>query len=756
MVRVGTYEYAPLIFVDPEGNPAGFYIDVIEHIAREEGWKIQYVPGSWAENKAMLKRGEVDLVLGMSYSEERAKTFTFTEETLYAYWANIYTGRSSEVRGLRDLDGKRVAGLKGSIDFDGPHGMKKLAKQFDLDCTFIDIEEYEGIFRALEAGEADAGVVDRSCGPKYEKKYAVQRTAIVISPSDGRISLIKSGAKTSALKSVIDRYLSALRRDPDSIYHKSLSHHLGEGIMTPVLPAWAKNVLLVGVVLVGTFLFTTVFNHWRVRARTEELRRSEQNYMEIFNGSNEGIVIHDAETGEFVDVNQRFVEMFGYSTREEVLRLSVADVAANRAPFTEVEAGQLMRRAVEEGPVLFPWCNRRADGSEFHSEIALSVTEIGGKGRLLAAVRDVTQRREAERARRESEERYQALVDGSPIPIVVHSEGVIVFANRAAASAMGGSTADDLLGKTLPQVIHPDFLEVANERITELYEKSGNAPLIQGRFLKLDGSPMDVEVMASIVNFDGKPASQAVFRDVTEEKILQAQIQHQDKIAAVGTLAAGVAHEIGNPLLAISMAAQSLKRKAKEEYVTKKIDMISDHIDRITKIVQQMSDLARPPSDEKRTCNVNDVINKALDIVRYDKRAKHSDIHIDLGEDLDPIIAVEDHLVQVFINLALNAVDAMGANPEEKEKRLTVSSEPRVGEGGRGVRIAFEDTGPGIREEEIQKVFQPFFTTKERGKGTGLGLAVSYRIIQEHGGQIAAENRQGKGCRFTIDLPAGQ
>ncbi|MHC4598631.1 MAG: PAS domain S-box protein, partial [Planctomycetota bacterium] len=436
-VRVGTYEYAPLIFRDEKGKPGGFYIDVIEHIAREEGWKLEYVHGSWADNKTMLKKGEIDLALGMSYSEERAKTFAYTEETLYAYWANIYVGESSDIRGLRDLDGKRVAGLKGSIDFDGPHGMKRLARQFDLNCEFLDIDEYEEIFKALQDGRADAGVVDRSCGPKYEKEFSVQRTQIVISPSDGRIAFSKSGAKTPTLRAVIDRHLSELRRDPESIYHKSLALHLSAGVKTPVLPRWAKTTLMVGGVLLGLFLFTTLVTHYQVKRKTRELRRSERNYREVFNGTNEAIIIHDDETGEIVDVNQTMLDLFGYASKEEVLRLTVADISANRDQYTGEEAKRWMEKAVKEGTQLVQWCCRRADGSEFYTEVGLTSTEISGQGRLLAAVRDITSRREAEKARRESEEKFRTLTETLAAFVVLVQGDEIVYVNPSAQSILG-------------------------------------------------------------------------------------------------------------------------------------------------------------------------------------------------------------------------------------------------------------------------------------------------------------------------------
>jgi C4-dicarboxylate-specific signal transduction histidine kinase len=230
-------------------------------------------------------------------------------------------------------------------------------------------------------------------------------------------------------------------------------------------------------------------------------------------------------------------------------------------------------------------------------------------------------------------------------------------------------------------------------------------------------------------------------------------MRQDDRMAALGVLAAGVAHEIGNPLLALSMAVESLERRLSDEYARKKLGLISDHIDRISKIVRQMSDLARPRALARTECDLNRTVEHALEIVRYDKRAKGVAIRFTPFLGAPPVVAVEDQIMQVCLNLGLNALDAVATNPESRPRSLAVHTSCVERGGKTFVRTEFIDSGPGIPESVRSRVFQPFFTTKERGKGTGMGLPVSYNIIEEHQGTLGFECGDVAGTTFYFELP---
>ncbi|MBI2486084.1 MAG: HAMP domain-containing protein [Deltaproteobacteria bacterium] len=239
-----------------------------------------------------------------------------------------------------------------------------------------------------------------------------------------------------------------------------------------------------------------------------------------------------------------------------------------------------------------------------------------------------------------------------------------------------------------------------------------------------------------------------MLQNITEKKQLEAQVIHQEKMAAFGLLAAGVAHEVGNPLTSLSSLVQYVERKKCDESVCQEetFSLMRFHIDRIANIVREMVDFARPPKYEWCLTQVNDVIQSAIGIAKYDPCDKEVEVKTLLDPEIPLITLVPDQLLQVCLNIILNAFDAMQPGGE-----LTITSK-QVEE---KVEIAFEDNGPGMSKEVMKHVFEPFFTTKEAGKGTGLGLSVSYGIIKNFGGEILVESQIGRGTTFTVVLPLG-
>jgi len=244
-----------------------------------------------------------------------------------------------------------------------------------------------------------------------------------------------------------------------------------------------------------------------------------------------------------------------------------------------------------------------------------------------------------------------------------------------------------------------------------------------------------------------------VGHDTTEERRLQEQIAHQEKMAAVGLLAAGVAHEIGNPLASISSVVQTVLRKSSDEYVRGKLDLVRTHIDRIATIVRRMVDFARPPRLEWRPCSVNELVRSAAHILSFDKRAKRVGIELDLDPALPTTLGMDDPLTQVFLNLLINSFDAVETNPPERPPSIRISTRLETRGGMPEIVFRCRDNGPGIEEPELRRIFEPFYTTKEVGRGTGLGLSVSFRIIEDHGGRIEVDSRPGEGACFAVRIP---
>lgn len=241
-----------------------------------------------------------------------------------------------------------------------------------------------------------------------------------------------------------------------------------------------------------------------------------------------------------------------------------------------------------------------------------------------------------------------------------------------------------------------------------------------------------------------------VDRGTATAKKLEQQVMHSEKLAALGRLAAGVAHEIGNPLTSISTFSQMLREMAQDEFSQKSLDIINNHIQRITDIVRRMATFARADSLNIKETQVNDVLQSTLDLMRLDKRMKSSiAMHVSLDPSLPKIMIDEGQIAQVFINIILNALDAM---PGGGTLSISTRHATEGPEGGR-IEATFADTGTGIPGEELGKIFDPFYTTKEAGKGTGLGLSLSYEIVRRFKGDIHVRSEVGAGTTFTITLP---
>jgi two-component system NtrC family sensor kinase len=225
----------------------------------------------------------------------------------------------------------------------------------------------------------------------------------------------------------------------------------------------------------------------------------------------------------------------------------------------------------------------------------------------------------------------------------------------------------------------------------------------------------------------------------------QAQLVHQEKLAGIGQLAAGVAHEIGNPLTAIDSLVQLLTIEAGTPETRERVHTIQRQVDRISEIVHAMSDLSRPLSLDVRSVNINGVLQAVLGLVKYDARFRSIKIVMALNDELPPVQTVEDRMFGVFLNLVLNSADAM---PDGGT--LNISSELS----GDHIVVLVRDSGHGIAEENIKKIFDAYFTTKKSGQGTGLGLSVCKSFLRHLGGDIEVESVSGQGTIFRVNIPA--
>ena len=330
-------------------------------------------------------------------------------------------------------------------------------------------------------------------------------------------------------------------------------------------------------------------------------------------------------------------------------------------------------------------------------------------------------------------EKLHTIVSAIGVGIMLTDKnGVIQWTNQMLRDMAG----DDITGKSCDDIC-PDC-NISGEHLIENIETGILTNLFgeKDKYFQVTTAP--------VKSFTGELHGYIkVIQDITELKKMEDQMIQSEKLASIGRLAAGIAHEIGNPLTSIFSFIQILREMEEDEFKKDSLETIYFHINRISEIIKQLSGFSKMPAGEPKKCRINEIIETSVNLIHFDKRAKNITIVKKLGDNLPEITTDANQLSQVFVNLILNAIDAM---PDGGT--LTVSSLLD----GQNIVIKFEDTGVGISKKDLKKIFDPFYTTKE--KGTGLGLAVSYNIIKKLKGTINVESEENKGTVFTIILPS--
>ncbi|HOP41147.1 MAG TPA: PAS domain S-box protein [Geobacteraceae bacterium] len=538
------------------------------------------------------------------------------------------------------------------------------------------------------------------------------------------------------------------------------SHLVFETIISiglPVLIVYPIATALLGKMMVGR----------HAQKRTEAaLKESEQNYREIFNATSEAIIIEEVPIGRMLDVNASMLEMYGYDSKEEVLRCNLGDLSANIPPYTTEEARQCIRLAIEEGPQVFEWLAKKKSGDFFWAEISMRSSSIGGHGRVLAVVRDISERKRTQETLRQSEERWQYALEGS-------GDGVWdreIQTNKVFYSdqwkRMLGYEPDEIshTPTAWKQLIHPEDLEKVMQELRRHERDETPEYLAEYRIRCKDGSYKWILARGKVMIRDAHGNALRIVgthTDITERKQLEEQLRQAQKMEAVGQLAGGVAHDFNNILTTIIGRTYLLQSRLRgQEDLLAHVEQVALAAERATTLTQSLLSFSREQVMDQRRISLNETVHKASDIF---SRLIREDIEITMRlSDKNPIVfGDESQLIQVLMNLATNARDAITGTG-----RILITTDivtfdrhtPMAVGGtmppGAYATLTVTDTGYGMDAATQTRIFEPFFTTKEVGKGTGLGLSVVYGIIRRHSGFLRLQSESGNGTTFSVHLSA--
>jgi len=498
-----------------------------------------------------------------------------------------------------------------------------------------------------------------------------------------------------------------------------------------------------------------------------EQKETEEAYRALVEQSLQGLVI--MQDFRIVFANKAFAEITG-STVEELLSFSPEQVRALVHPEDQGFVWGRFRDRLEgkQAPPRYEYRGIRKDGTVCWLEMIARFIDYGGKPAIQGAIIDITDRKQAEEALRQSQERFRELAELLPETIYeMDVRGNLTFVNRNAFTHFGYMQRDFDRGLNAYEMIVPDERRRSMANVERIL-KGEETGLTEYTALRKDGSTFPCMIRSTAIIREGKPVGLRGFiiditqrkREEEERKKLEVQLQYTQRMEALGTLAGGIAHNFNN-LLAGIMGNISLTL-----FDTDPTQPHFEHLKRIEKLVKSGSQLtsqllgyARGGRYDVRPLNLNQLVKETSNTFGATK--KEIRIHRELAEDLRGIKADQGQIEQVLLNVFVNAADAMPGGGDLFVETMNVTDKDMRGkpykpEPGAYVLLMVRDTGMGMDEKTVKRIFEPFFTTKGLGGGTGLGLASVYGIIKAHRGYIDVDSKKGQGTTFEIYLPGSE
>jgi two-component system cell cycle sensor histidine kinase/response regulator CckA len=536
-----------------------------------------------------------------------------------------------------------------------------------------------------------------------------------------------------------------------------------------------KLLLIIGLILFGATLFTYyggkawfIIKEEEKRKRVEEAVQEEQRRLEeIIDFLPDATLVID-KTGKVTAWNRAIEKMTGVKAEEMIgkgeyeyaipfygeRRPILIDLALlSDDEFLTGHYDDIHRQgAILSGEVFVP----KTYGGKGAYLWATASTLFNADGNIIGAIEsihDITKRKSLEEALRDSEECYRVLIELSPDAIFIHTGGKLIFANREGAKLLGVEQPGDIYGREALDIVHPDSREFVQQRIARAFQSGEPTPPGEMMFVRVDGSQVPVEVVSVPFRYQGENALLAIARDITERRRMQDELLKAQKLESLGLLAGGIAHDFNNILTGIvgniSIAKLQLDPSHK---IVRRLELCEKAAMQATELTRQLLTFARGGEPVKRLINPASLIRET---VSFALRGSNILSIIDIQDNLWSMEVDESQLNQVLNNLLLNAGQAMPAGGEitvRAANETLLHDNPHQLPLGDYLRIAVEDRGCGISQENLVRIFDPYFTTKP--KGSGLGLASVYSIVKRHGGAVEVSSTLAAGTTFSIHLPA--
>ncbi len=467
------------------------------------------------------------------------------------------------------------------------------------------------------------------------------------------------------------------------------------------------------------------------------------------------IVITDRD-GAVVSVNPAFTRLTGFSAAEaigrtlNILKSGAQDPRVYRELWATIRAGRVWRGRL---------VNRRKDGGVYTEEQTITpvIGKDGAVTHFIAVKQDVTEVREAHERLQARDDLFRLLLENAlDIITILAADGTIRYESPAVLGILGYEP-HELEGRNAFEFMPEEDIQRAVALFEQLRAAPGATATLEFRFRHKDGSWRILEAVGrNMLDHPMLAGFLVNSRDVSERRRIEDELARQqatrmqtDKLADMGTLLAGVAHELNNPLTVVTGYSSILRETLGDGPSRDRLDRIVSAAERCVRIVRNFLALARQHPPERRQVRPNQIVREAVELLAYPLRVDNVEVRLELADDLPTLWADPHQLHQVVVNLITNAHQAMHGTTSSR--RLTIRT--RFEAADSRVSLAVVDTGPGIPAEILGRIFEPFFTTKPVGQGTGLGLSLCHGIVASHGGSLRVDSKPGEGAVFTIELP---
>ena len=480
----------------------------------------------------------------------------------------------------------------------------------------------------------------------------------------------------------------------------------------------------------------------------QTLRESEEMVRQVLEACPLPIRMWDPKTGLVIYESPACGVMFGWDAQGEERndRALVYKNAEDRQRYLDrlYENGAVDNLEIEL---------KRSDGSIFWASVSARMILFKGEQAVVSTIADLSDRKAMEETLRIREEHFRSMVEGHPLPVwmVDMNTSEILYESPAAAEAVGREWP---AGETTYSAAH--FANDGDRDIlVERLRKEGSLHDVEVQFKRSDGTLFWASMSDRQIDYDGREVSITSFSDLTERREAEAELARQrdllhqsEKLSALGELLAGVSHELNNPLSVLVGQALLLKDDASDDRIALRAEKIEKAADRCARIVRTFLAMARQQPAKKVPVDLNGLVEDALEVTGYSLRTAGVEVDLLLGAELPAVLADADQLLQVFTNLIVNAEHALQDIPEPRRLQIATAYRDESDQ----VLVEIRDNGPGIPEDIRTRIFEPLYTTKKMGSGTGLGLALCHRIVSSHGGTLELESAPGEGAAFKIRL----